>query len=129
MSDKLFSFEEMQVHTAKIKAVLDSQGWYYKGSDANFGYIYRNDAPSVTFQGVGNSFTAQGNSVTITASAYNENCLLYVADSDATISSAAVTGGAKISANDIEITILGKTSGDTISLQLGNNTAQPYTIG
>ena len=129
MSDKLFSFEEMQAHTDRIKAVLDSQGWYYKGGGANYGYLYRNDAPEVIVQNVGNTFTASGSSVTIPASAYTAESLIYVADSESTVASAIVSGGAKISANDIEITILGKTSGDTVSLQLGNNTAQPYTIG
>ena len=129
MSDSLFSFEEMQAHTDRIKAFLDKQGWYYKGGGANFGYLYRNDAPEVTVQNVGNTFTASGKSVTIPASAYTAESLIYVADSESTVASATVDGGAKISANDIEVTILGKTSGDTVSLQLGNNTAQPYTIG
>ena len=67
----------MQVHTEKIKAVLDSQGWYYKGGGANFGYLYRNDAPSVIFQGVGKTFTAQGNTqVTISGI----NCRFYFKD-------------------------------------------------
>ena len=128
MSDKLFSFEEMQVHTAKIKAVLDSQGWYYKGSDANYGYIYRNDAPEIIVQNVGNTFTASGSSVTIPANAYTSESSIYVADSESTIATATVDGGGKISVNDIEITILGKTSGDTINLQLGNNPAQAYSL-
>ena len=128
MSDKLFSFEEMQVHTAKIKAVLDSQGWYYKGSDANYGYIYRNDAPEIIVQNVGNTFTASGSSVTIPANAYTSESSIYVADSESTITTATVDGGGKISVNDIEITILGKTSGDTINLQLGNNPAQAYSL-
>ena len=128
MSDSLFSFEEMQAHTDRIKAFLDKQGWYYKGGGANYGYLYRNDAPEIIVQNVGNTFTASGSSITIPASAYNENCLLYVADSESTIATATVDGGGKISVNDIEITILGKTSGDTINLQLGNNPAQAYSL-
>lgn len=104
MSDDLFSFEDFQAHTDRIKAVLDSQGWYYKGGGVNYGYLYRNDAPSVVVQNVGNTFTAGGKSVTIPASA-SENSLIYVADSESTISSATVDGGAIISVNDINVTI------------------------
>ena len=128
MSDDLFSFEDLQAHTDRIKAYLDSQGWYYRGGGANYGCLYRNDAPSVIVQNISNTFSASGKSVTIPASAYTENSLLYVADSESIISSATVSGGANISVNDINITILGKTTGDTISLQLGNNAAQSYVI-
>ena len=126
MSDNLFSFEDFQAHTDRIKAVLDSQGWYYKGGGANYGCLYRNDAPSVVVQNVSNTFTASGKAVTIPA--LTENSLLYVADSDSTISSATVDGGANISVNDINITIASKTTGDTISLQRGNNAVESYTI-
>ena len=128
LEKKVLSFEQFQLHSERIKDFLDSQGWYYKGSGANYGYIYRNDAPEIIVQNVGNTFTASGSSITIPASAYNENCLLYVADSESTIATATVDGGGKISVNDIEITILGKTSGDTINLQLGNNPAQAYSL-
>lgn len=128
MSDNLFTFGDMQLHSDRIKVFLDSQGWYYKDGGANFGYIYRNDAPAIKVQGVPNTFSAQGNSVTIPASAFNENFLLYVADSDASISSATVSGGEKISVANAEITILGKTSGDTVNLQLADNPVQPYVL-
>lgn len=122
----LIDFDQFQMHTDQIKAFLNKKGWYYKGG-ANYGYLYRNDAPSVVVQGVGNTFTAGGNSVTIPASAL-ENSLLYVADSESTISSETVDGGANISVNDINVTILGKTTGDTISLQRGNNAVESYVI-
>ena len=126
MSDSLFSFEDFQAHTDRIKAVLDSQAWYYKGGGASYGCLYRNNAPSVVVQNVSNTFTAGGKSVTIPA--LTENSLLYVADSDSTISSATVSGGANIAVNDINITILGKTTGDTINLQRGNNAVESYVI-
>lgn len=122
----LISFEDFQAHTDRIKAVLDSQSWYYKNNAASYGCLYRNDAPSVVVQNVGNTFSAGGKAVTIPA--LTENSLLFVADSDSTISSATVDGGANISVNDINVTILGKTTGDTISLQRGNNAVESYVI-
>ncbi len=122
----LMDFDQFQMHTKRIKDFLDKKGWYYKGGGANYGCLYRNDAPSVVVQNISNTFTASGKAVTIPA--LTENSLLYVADSDSNISSATVDGGANISVNDINITIAGKTTGDTISLQLGNNAVESYTI-
>lgn len=122
----LMDFDQFQMHTDQIKAFLDKKGWYYKGGGANYGCLYRNDAPSVVVQNVSNTFTSSGKAVTIPA--LTENSLLYVADSDSTISSVTIDGGANISVNDIDITIRGKTTGDTISLQRGDNAVESYVI-
>lgn len=132
----LFSYAQMQLHTDKLRAVLDSYSkWKLNGTTVSPDYIYRNGAPLTALQNLAStaSLSLSSKIATIPAAAFGTDSVIYLENSDSTISSATVSGGVKVSVNHgftkDEFVLQGKALGGTVKLQRGKNAdVENYTL-
>lgn len=131
-----FSFSQMQMHSEKLRAILDSyDSWEVVGSSALPKYIYRSGTPLISLNDLASTdnLTLTDKVAIIPAAAFGTNSVIFTYDSDCTISCATVSGGVKISVNHEFYTdqfiLQGKAVGNTVKLQHGkNNEVENFTL-
>lgn len=131
-----FSFAQMQMHSEKLRAILDSyDSWELVGTEVLPKYIYRSGAPLISIKNLASTdnLTLTDKVVIIPAAAFSTNSVIFTYDSDCTISCTAVSGGVKISVNHEFYTdqfiLQGKSLGGTVKLQHGkNNEVENFTL-
>lgn len=132
----LFTYEQMQAHSEKLRAVLDSYSkWKLSGTTVSPDYIYRNGAPLTALQNLAStaSLSLTSKIATIPAAAFGADSVIYLEDSDSTVASATVSGGVKISVNHgfatDEFVLKGKSLGGTVKMQRGaDSEIEDYTM-
>ena len=132
----LFNYAQMQLHSEKLRAVLDSyDSWEVIGTSALPKYIYRSGTPLISLNDLASTanLTLTDKVATIPAAAFDANSVIFTYDSDCNISCATVDGGVKVSVEHEfytdEFILLGKSLGGSVKLQHGkNSTVESFTL-
>lgn len=131
-----FSFAQMQMHSEKLRAILDSyDSWVLVGTEVLPKYIYRSGAPLISIKNLASTdnLTLTDKVAIIPAAAFGADSVIFIYDSESTVTCATVSGGVKVSVNHgfytDEFILQGKSLGGTVKLQHGkNNEVENFTL-